>query len=158
MLDMPKSSTYVGRHSEMIASCAFMEHGVRVWEPTVPDTHDMMVELNGKKLLAQVKTITRRERDGTAYYVIKGRRNSGAPYTLEDCDIFIGVYQGEVFMTENRQLSEYWSPVDRVDEYWTRIGKPREVSQAPFDKTKGERGNIADSKEATKRQGEGSGG
>ena len=123
LTDTPRNSTFVGRHSELTAMMAFTSRGITVWEPVVPDAHDLMVEIDGKRLTAQVKTITKRNRHGVDYYVIKGRKNDGRPYSLEDCDVFVGVYEGEVFMTPNREISEYWMQVDNVDEGWTRVGK-----------------------------------
>lgn len=121
--DTPRNSTFVGRHSELVAQSAFTSLGISVWEPVVPDAHDLMFEIDGKRYTAQVKTITKRNRHGVDYYVIKGRKNDGRPYSREDCDVFVGVYQGEVFLTPNRTISEYWVKVEDADKVWTRVEK-----------------------------------
>lgn len=123
MEKIPLSSTTKGRHSELVAATAFLAAGWDVLEPIVPTTYDLAVTKPGSKEIVriQIKMISRRERGGTEYYVLKGRRNTGNPYSLEETDVFAGIVDGKVYMTENRVQSEYWVKVDEVDQRWTRL-------------------------------------
>lgn len=122
------SSTMKGRRAELIAASAFMANGYIVLEPMAAETFDLLVhkEGSGEYIRVQTKTITKRERDGVEYFVIKGRRNTGKPYTLEETDIFAGVYEGKVYITENRVLSEYWCRADEADTKWLRLDIAKE--------------------------------
>ena len=117
---MDLSSTTKGTHSELIAATSFLAAGWKVLEPLVPDTYDFALtqDASHEIVKVQVKMITKRTRDGVDYFVIKGRRNTGNPYSLDECDLFAGVYDGKVYVTENRVLSEYWCKVDEADTRW----------------------------------------
>lgn len=120
---MDLSSTTKGTHSELIAATAFLAAGWKVLEPIVPDTYDLALGQDGSNEIVkvQVKMITVRRRDGVDYYVIKGRRNTGNPYSLDETDLFAGIIDGKVYVTENRVISEYWVRVDEADEKWLRL-------------------------------------
>ena len=120
---MDLSSTTKGTHSELIAITAFLAAGWKVLEPIVPDTYDLALtqDASHEIVKVQVKMIAKRERNGVWYYVIKGRRNTGNPYTLEETDLFAGIVDGKVYVTENRVQSEYWVKVDEADEKWQRL-------------------------------------
>ena len=112
------STSTIGRHSELLAMAALLADGWSVSEPTVPEAHDLLAMKGDKSLRIQVKTIKLREKDGVPYYVIRGLKNSGATYTLSDCDAFIGVVGEHVYLTANRCVTEYWCRVDEVSEKW----------------------------------------
>lgn len=120
---MDLSSTTKGTHSELIAITAFLAAGWKVLEPIVPDTYDLAItqDASHEIVKVQVKMIAKRERNGVWYYVIKGRRNTGNPYTLDETDLFAGIVDGKVYVTENRVQSEYWVKVDEADEKWQRL-------------------------------------
>lgn len=130
---MTLSSTSKGSHAELIVQTAFVAEGHDVLLPVVPTTYDLALTLPGTSELIRVQTkmITKRTRDGVDYYVIKGRRNTGNPYTLEETDLFAGVYDGKVYVTENRVLSEYWCKVDEAHIRW-RVLDPL-ISKEEFD-------------------------
>lgn len=117
------SSTVKGRQAELIAMTACISLGWTVLEPISAETFDFAVtkpdthEINR----VQVKTIAKRERNGTEYYVIKGRRNTGNPYTFAETDFFAGVVDGKVYIVANAEQSEYWAQVTNADEQWMRI-------------------------------------
>lgn len=123
MRDDGLSSTTKGTHSELVAVTAFLAAGWKVLEPIVPDTYDYALTLDGSNRIykVQVKMIAKRERNGVWYYVIKGRRNTGNPYSTMETDYFAGIVDGKVYMTENRVQSEYWCKIDEADERWTRL-------------------------------------
>lgn len=115
------STSSVGRHSELLAMAALIADGWTVSEPSVPGAYDLLAEKDGKYVRVQVKTIKLRDKEGVPYYVIRGLKNSGVPYDKSDCDVFCGVVDGRVFMTEVRSISEYWARVDEVSEKWTEL-------------------------------------
>lgn len=113
----------VGRHSELLAITALLANGYTVLEPAVPEPFDLAITRRGesKIIRAQVKTALYREKDGIAYYVIRGKKNSGSVYDMDDCDIFIGVIDNDVYMLDNRMCSEYWVRADAIESKWTRL-------------------------------------
>lgn len=118
-----QSSSSIGRHSELIAQTALLANGFTVLEPIVPEPFDLAVTRKGDATIKriQIKTIIKRNKSGNEWYVIRGKKNSGDVYSLEDCDAFIGVWNNRVYMTPNREISEYWSSVDEVESKWTRL-------------------------------------
>lgn len=117
------SSSGVGKHSELLAQTALLANGYTVMEPIVAEPFDIAVIRRGDKTakLIQVKTILKRNKAGRDWYVIRGKKNNGDVYTLDDCNYFIGTYNNRVYMTECRSISEYWSAVDEVETKWTRL-------------------------------------
>ena len=115
------STSSIGRHSELLAMAALIANGWSVSEPTVPEAYDLLAYKDGLTVRAQVKTIKQRTRDGIDYYVIRGLKNSGQVYSLTDCDVFIGVIGDNVYMTTNREISEYWIRAEEVDARWTKL-------------------------------------
>lgn len=119
------STSSIGRHSELLAMAALIANGWSVSEPTVPEAHDLEAKkyVDGVKVALdiQVKTIKKRNRDGVDYYVIRGQKNSGETYTLSDCDAFIGIVDGTVYLTPNREISEYWIKADEADLKWQKL-------------------------------------
>ena len=122
------STSSVGRHSELLAMAALIADGWCVHEATTPEAHDLLAMKDGRAVRIQVKTIKLREKDGQNYYVIRGLKNSGVAYDTSDCDAFIGVVDGRVFMTECCGLTEYWCKTDLASEKWTEL--PLKINQA----------------------------
>ena len=118
-----QSSASIGRHSELIAQTALLANGYTVLEPIVPEPFDLAITRKGDERIkrVQIKTLIKRNKSGNDWFVIRGKKNNGDVYTLDDCDYFIGVYDNRVYMTPNREISEYWRSVDDVEAKWERI-------------------------------------
>lgn len=113
-----------GRHSELLAITALLANGWTVAEPVAPEPFDLIAIPPGKKSQAvriQVKTArVRPERSNSV--VVFAKKNNGESYTLDDCDAFITVLDGDVYYFDNREISEYWCGFDRLDEKWIKLG------------------------------------
>jgi len=115
------STSSIGRHSELLAMAALIADGWVVHEATTPEAHDLLAIKNGKTRRIQVKTIKVREKENVSYYVIRGLKNSGQVYDLTDCDVFIGVVGENVYLAENRAISEYWCKAEEVTTKWRQL-------------------------------------
>lgn len=118
------SSVEVGRSSELLAMYALLSKGYIVLEPTVPaEPFDMAITKQGSNTISriQVKKIIERTRDGRDYYVIRGMRGNGKPYTTDDCDFMLGIIGKKAFLTPCRGISEYWVRKEDASEKWTEI-------------------------------------
>lgn len=121
---MTLASAEVGRHSELLAMSALIAAGYVVMEPTLPEPFDIgIMERGGNHDLkrVQVKTIIERERNGVAYYVIRGLKNSGKPYTAADCDYMLGIASDKAYLTECTGLTEYWCKKSEASEKWKEL-------------------------------------
>jgi len=121
---MANTSTNIGAHSELVAATALLAAGYEVARPLAAESYDLAARdpVTGEWATYQVKTARRREdRDGAI--VIFAKRTNGQPYTRDDCDYLIGVLDGEVYVIENRELSEYWVTPDNIDEKWRKLTK-----------------------------------
>lgn len=118
-----QSTGSIGRHSELLAQTALLANGWTVLEAIVQEPFDIAITRRGDKTLKriQVKTIVKRNKSGNDWFVIRGKKNSGEVYTEDDCDYFIGVYDNAVYMTPNREISEYWTAVNEAETKWTRL-------------------------------------
>jgi len=118
-----QTTASIGRHSELIAQTALLANGYTVLEPIVPEPFDLAITRKGDGTIRriQIKTILKRNKSGNDWFVIRGKKNNGAVYTEDDCDYFIGVYDNAVYMTPNREISEYWSSIDNAETTWTRL-------------------------------------
>lgn len=112
-----------GRHAELIAATALLANGWTVMEPTAPDVFDLGITRPGWTELrrVQVKSARLRHKDGTDWIVVTGSKNNGQPYTLDEADLFIGVYDGVAYMFPNRLITEYWVKPAELDAKWTRL-------------------------------------
>src|SRR5690625_2551800 len=117
-----------GRHSELLAQTAFLANGFEVSEPVTPLPYDLIVRnpVTNEILTVQVKTAFLRdeERYGSVYLVVRGARNSGQVYEAEDVDMCAAVWDGEVYIFPNREVSEYWERLDKVETGigdWTKL-------------------------------------
>lgn len=121
---MTLASAEVGRHSELLAMSALIAAGYVVMEPTLPEPFDIgIMERGGNHDLkrVQVKTIIERERNGVAYYVIRGLKNSGKPYTAADCDYMLGISGDKAYLTPCRGICEYWCKKSEASEKWEEL-------------------------------------
>lgn len=127
----PMTTATVGRHSELLAITALLANGYTVLEPAVPEPFDLAITKRGEKAIirAQCKTALYREKDGIAYYVVKGKKNSGITYDMDDCDIFLGVIGNDVYMFDNTEITEYWVRADAIESKWTRLTTRLEYTQ-----------------------------
>ena len=128
-----QTTASIGRHSELIAQTALLANGFTVLEPIVPEPFDLAITRKGDERIkrVQIKTILRRNKSGRDWFVIRGKKNNGKVYTAEDTDYFIGVYDNAVYMTPNREISEYWASVDEVETKWTRLYTTIDSYDAP---------------------------
>lgn len=121
---MTLASAEVGRHSELLAMSALIAAGYVVMEPTLPEPFDIgIMERGGNHDLkrVQVKTIIERERNGVAYYVIRGLKNSGKVYDRSDCDYMLGIAGDKAYLTECMGLTEYWCKKSEASEKWKEL-------------------------------------
>lgn len=111
-----------GRHSELLAQTALLANGWSVSEPVAPEPFDLVVRAPGTTDWQTVQIKSARIRgDRNGEIVCYARKNNGKPYDKQDCDKFIAVLNGEVFMFDNREISEYWVGADSIDAKWTRL-------------------------------------
>lgn len=117
------SSSSIGRHSELVTALALLTGGYDVLEPIVETAYDYAITEPGTHEMKriQIKTITRRVRNGVNYYIIKGKKSSGIPYTADEADYFAGVVDGKVYIVKNLGLSEYWSRVEEAPIKWQQL-------------------------------------
>lgn len=115
---MAHASTQTGKVSELTAAMALINVGWEIAEPVVDEVYDLVGRdpANGDFRTFQTKTLRKRtDRDGT-WHVIEGKRGNGNCYSAEDVDYMLGVdaETGDVYMTECRNLSEYWQRPDSM--------------------------------------------
>ena len=118
------STAEIGRTSELLAMYALLSKGYTVLSPTVSsEAFDLAITKPGHNTLAriQVKKIVERTRDGRDYYVIRGMRSNGKPYTTDDCDYMLGVVGKQLFMTPCRGISEYWVRKEDAPKKWIEL-------------------------------------
>lgn len=112
-----------GRYSELLAEAALANAGYTLLVPSSTEPYDLAITKRGSRELkrVQVKTIYPRERNGVEYYVMRGIRGNGEPYALDDADYMVGVIGGKVYMTENREITEYWCNAEEVATKWREL-------------------------------------
>lgn len=128
-------SSVTGKVSELTAAMALINVGWEVTLPVVDEVYDLVGKdpVNGEFYRFQVKTIRKRtDRDGT-WYVINGVRGNGRIYTDDEIDYMLGVdaETGDVYMTECRNLSEYWQrPGGEGAKYrWVKLTAEKEAGE-----------------------------
>lgn len=117
-----------GAYSELLAEAALLANGFEVARPIAPEPYDMITRnpVTGDYQRIQVKTVRVRE-DRGGVLVVYARRANGEPYSTDDCDMFVGVHGDDVYIFQNRGLSEYWS--DGADgNGWTLLPKGRHAA------------------------------
>jgi hypothetical protein len=120
---MAHETTIKGRHSELLAQSALLANGWTVLESVAPEVFDIGITKPGmgrEFYRVQIKSARRRD-DRNGEVVVYSRKNNGKSYTLEEADYFIGILDGDVYMFENRELSEYWCPAHALSEKWTKL-------------------------------------
>lgn len=124
-LDGALTSNEKGRHAELLAQTALLANGYTVLEPIAPEAFDMAFKRIDEErvYLVQVKTATRRneERYGGEWIIVKGAKNNGKVYTKAEADYFVAVWDGEVYLFPNREISEYWVRPAELDVKWQRL-------------------------------------
>ncbi|WP_232696138.1 hypothetical protein [Brevibacillus daliensis] len=118
---MAHHTNNIGAHSESLAVTALLANGYEVSEPKAPEVYDLVARhpITREWKTYQVKTVRKREDRG--YLVVCGSRNNGEVYTKGDADYLIGVLDGDVYLIENRELSEYWVTPDNINEKWRKL-------------------------------------
>lgn len=111
-----------GRHSELLAQTALLANGYSVAEPIAPEPYDLVAKAPGESewKTYQIKSARTRD-DRKGEIVCNTRKNSGKAYDKQDCDFFIAVLDGKVYVFPNREISEYWVTAESIDEKWQRL-------------------------------------
>lgn len=111
-----------GRHSELLAQTALLANGWSVSEPIAPEPFDLVARAPGSTEWQTIQIKSARVRDDrNGEVVCYARKNNGKPYDKEDCDLFIAVISGNVYLFENRSISEYWVGAETINEKWTKL-------------------------------------
>lgn len=120
-----RTSNEIGKHAELLAQTALLANGYSVLEPISPQAYDLAARnpSTQETMYVQVKTAFMRseERYGGDYLVVKGARNNGKVYGLDEVDVFIAVWDGECYLFPNRECSEYWIRPWQLDDKWTKL-------------------------------------
>lgn len=111
-----------GTHSELLAMTALLANGWDVSEPVSPRRFDLVIKPPNSTewVQAQVKTARQRQ-DRNGEIVVYAKKNNGEVYTVDEAKYLIGIYNGEVFIFENREITEYWVAEDKIAEKWTHL-------------------------------------
>lgn len=119
------SSNERGKHSELLAATALLANGYSVLEPISPQPYDLAIRnpQTGETSYVQIKTAYLRDelRYGGEYVVVRGAKNSGKVYTKEEVDYFVAVWDCEVYLFPNREVSEYWVKPKDMATKWTKL-------------------------------------
>lgn len=118
------SSNQKGKHAELLAATALLANGYSVMEPISPQPYDLAVRrADGSTKYVQVKTVQERseERYKGDWLVVKGAKNNGEVYTFEEVDFFVVVWDGNVFMFENKEQREYWCRPWEAESKWQKL-------------------------------------
>lgn len=111
-----------GRHSELLAQTALLANGWSVCEPIAPEPYDLVARAPGSTEWQRIQIKSARTRDDrNGEIVCYTRKNNGKVYDHDDCDLFIAVLNGDVYMFANRNLSEYWVTAANVADRWTKL-------------------------------------
>lgn len=113
-----------GTHSELLAITALLANGWDVAEPVSPRVFDIVAKPPNSYTWEQIQVKTARARqDRNGEVVVYAKRNNGTVYTLEDARYIIGIYEGEVYIFDNREIGEYWVNPANITEKWTHLPK-----------------------------------
>lgn len=118
------SSNQKGKHAELLAATALLANGYSVMEPISPQPYDLAVRrADGSTKYVQVKTAFKRDekRYGGEYLVVRGAKNNGDVYTKDEVDLFVAVWDGDVYLFPNREVKEYWIRPEQIGEKWTKL-------------------------------------
>lgn len=111
-----------GRHSELLAIVALLANGYDVAEPVAPRAFDLTVKLPNSEKWVQMQVKTARARaDRNGEVVVYAKKNNGKPYTYEEAQYIIGIYDGEVYLFENREIGEYWVNPNNINDKWEHL-------------------------------------
>lgn len=117
-----------GLHSELLAKVALLANGYKVLEPTAPyEPYDLAFRLGKETLYVQVKSAYSRDEEvyNGKWIIVRGLKNNGNVYTLDEVDYFIFVWNNQCYMFPNRELQEYWFREHELEE--KAIHLPTEV-------------------------------
>ncbi|NRG30744.1 group I intron-associated PD-(D/E)XK endonuclease [Niallia circulans] len=111
-----------GRHSELLAQTALLANGWAVAEPVAPEPFDLVARAPGSAEWTTIQIKSARVRDDrNGEIVCNARKNNGKPYDANDCDMFIAVLNGDVYLFDNRGISEYWVAAKDLATKWTHL-------------------------------------
>lgn len=123
------SSNERGKHAELLAATALLANGYSVLEPISPQPYDLAIRnpYTSETKYVQIKTAYLRnsekdvERYGKEYLRVPGARSSGKVYAKHEVDLFVAVWDGEVYLFPNREKSEYWITPEQLSIRWTKL-------------------------------------
>lgn len=111
-----------GTHSELLAITALLANGWDVAEPIAPRRFDLVALPPGGKRWVQIQVKTARQRkDRNGEIVVYAKKNNGEPYTLDEAEYIIGIYENMVYIFPNRGIGEYWVRPELIDKVWTHL-------------------------------------
>jgi hypothetical protein len=124
---MAHTTQVTGRISELTAARALIGVGWQVAEPVVDEVYDLIgyhPQFGYSKF--QVKTIRRRaDRDNQR--VIYATKGNGEAYTKDEIDYLVGVEGNAAFLTEVRNIKEYWEPSDSSKRWIELVAEENET-------------------------------
>jgi hypothetical protein len=117
-----KDTVTKGTHSELLATTALLANGWDVCEPVAPRRFDLVAKPPNAKHWVQIQVKTARERtDRNGEVVVYAKKNNGKPYTLDEAEYIIGIYNGEVYLIPNRSIGEYWVSPELINKKWQHL-------------------------------------
>lgn len=117
-----KDTVTKGTHSELLATTALLANGWDVAEPFAPRRFDLIAKPPNGNRWIQIQVKTARARgDRNGEVVVYAKKNNGEPYTFEEAEYIIGIYNGDVYMFPNREIGEYWVNPLLIKERWTHL-------------------------------------
>lgn len=112
------SSHATGRISEYRAIINALEKEYAVAEPVTPSAYDILISKDGVNWLkAQIKTLYYRTDKNS--YVLYATNGSNKRYSIHDVDIFLAVYENDVYVVPNIGQRESWSV--NPGKKWSRL-------------------------------------
>lgn len=111
-----------GAHSELLAITALLANGWDVAEPVAPRAFDLVALPPNETEWVQIQVKTARARtDRKGEVVVYAKKNNGKAYTLDEAKYIIGIFNGEVFIFNNREIGEYWVAQEQLYERWQHL-------------------------------------
>lgn len=120
--NLQRDTLVKGTHSELLATTALLANGWEVAEPVSPKVYDLVAKPPNSEKWVQIQVKTARERtDRNGEIVVYAKKNNGNVYTIEDAEYIIGIYNNQVYLFPNREVSEYWVSPDIIETRWEHL-------------------------------------
>lgn len=114
------STNEIGTHSELFSAIGLIANGYKVSKPVTTEAYDYVIldPRDNKWKTAQVKTAYLREKRNAV--VVFAKRRNGEPYG-PDVDVFLTVYNNQIYMFDNKYQTEYWATPQNIDKKWQKL-------------------------------------